>query len=659
LSSFAARHQVEHVVLLILILVNAGLGLTPFNHYGESTDERSSFEYAAAALQAYSARYPWDAVGVLKYYGPAYLMFADLGSRLLLRWFPSWTLVDARHFINHLIFQVAVVSLYLLCLRFTTARASLIVAFLFSTQPMLFGHSFVNPKDVPFMALFLTAVTLGLWTWKQEGRRSRSARYTVSGAVVRWKAFASSLSAGWTGADRRKRKRTIVVALVTLAVLAELLVVKGLLLPSVESTVARAYDGTSFAPINQWFSRVAAHADQLPVEAYLDKTRRLYQMVQLPAAVLLSIPALLALRATFPEAARSLRPLRWLADLGLSDRRLAQGIVLGGISLGLATSIRTVGFFAGVLVSMVAVMRARERSIVPLVLYWGAACMACYATWPYLWEAPFERFLESARILMSFPYSGDVLYMGMVMDSPPMPWHYVPYSILAQSTVPMVILAVTGLAIGLRLAFSGKLPWDLLSVLLVWFVLPTASVGILGAIVYDGSRQFLFVFPPLLLLGGIAVEAILARLRLWALRVAFVVLIFAPGLTAIMTLHPYEHAYYSVIVGGVRGAYRSYELDPWCTSYREAMEILNSMAPSGARIAVAPPMHLAAPFARPDLDLLELRWEADNETFGADFAMSCTRANLDLEFFPEYPIAWEVKADGGVLTVLRDLRGSR
>lgn len=39
--------------------------------------------------------------------------------------------------------------------------AAFATAVLFSTQPLLWGHTFINPKDPPFLTLFLPSVCLG------------------------------------------------------------------------------------------------------------------------------------------------------------------------------------------------------------------------------------------------------------------------------------------------------------------------------------------------------------------------------------------------------------------------------------------------------------------------------------------------------------------
>jgi hypothetical protein len=68
---------------------------------------------------------------------------------------------SAWHLINFLFFQVGVYFLYRLSTRWMKPYAALAAAALFSWQPMLWGHAFINPKDPPFLSFFLASICLG------------------------------------------------------------------------------------------------------------------------------------------------------------------------------------------------------------------------------------------------------------------------------------------------------------------------------------------------------------------------------------------------------------------------------------------------------------------------------------------------------------------
>lgn len=160
-----------HFPFVALVLISLLAGGFTFQMYGASWDEPNFYAYAAAVPYAYSIRERLSGQFDLeksfgpfaeahKMYGPAYLLIAGLPAKFLnsvfqVNWYASW------HLVNFLSFQAGVVFLYLLCLRWLNSRAAFWAACLFSTQPILWGHAFINPKDIPFMSFFLTTVYLG------------------------------------------------------------------------------------------------------------------------------------------------------------------------------------------------------------------------------------------------------------------------------------------------------------------------------------------------------------------------------------------------------------------------------------------------------------------------------------------------------------------
>ena len=93
-----------------------------------------------------------------------------------------------------------------------------------------------------------------------------------------------------------------------------------------------------------------------------------------------------------------------------------------------------------------------------------------------------------------------------------------------------------------------------------------------------------------------AVRAPLAHWLLWGL-------ILAPGIWGIARLHPYEYAYFNAYAGGLRGTPSEFDQEYWCTSYREAMGYVNTVAEPGAIVFSGRSLYAAVPFARPDLVL--------------------------------------------------------
>ena len=182
---------------------------------------------------------------------------------------------------------------------------------------------------------------------------------------------------------------------------------------------------------------------------------------------------------------------------------------------------------------------------------------------------------------------------------------------------------------------------------LLWCALPILGFVLTRSPLYDNFRQVLFVLPPLFVLAGVAFEAVHdARLRL-----AIMALAVLPGIVACAQLHPYEYIYYNRLVGGVRGAFRNYELDYWGTSYREAADYLAAVAPANATIWVEGPTHLLQLYARPDLKIYSTYESPRLDQY--DYVVALSRFNLDLSSYPAAPIIHVIQRDGAALTVIK------
>ena len=156
--------------IYILLAANILVGLFVFRDYGFSWDEPLFYDYADALGYAYSPT-EWFSghFDVDKSYGasgddhktrgPAYLFLAREPVYLL----ESLGLdsASAWHLVNFLFFQLGVYFLYRLSIRWINPSAAFAASALFSWQPLLWGHAFINPKDPPFLIFFLASVCLG------------------------------------------------------------------------------------------------------------------------------------------------------------------------------------------------------------------------------------------------------------------------------------------------------------------------------------------------------------------------------------------------------------------------------------------------------------------------------------------------------------------
>lgn len=157
----------EHFFILLLITFNFLLGIKALPDYGESWDEARLYEYGGQSLNAYRALFD-PAIPVdfgdddLRYYGPAYFMGMSLLVSGVQNLFPNLVSIDLWHLGNFLSLQFGLICFYFLLRRYVDVLPALLTTTLFSTQPLMWGHGFINPKDIPFMAFFTASVYFGL-----------------------------------------------------------------------------------------------------------------------------------------------------------------------------------------------------------------------------------------------------------------------------------------------------------------------------------------------------------------------------------------------------------------------------------------------------------------------------------------------------------------
>ena len=165
-----SRPLSKHIPFILLILALLVFGLFTAADYGLSWDEPLFYEYGEALGYAYTPanwfRTDFDLNNAYgssgddhKTRGPAYLILARTPVHAL-----ESLGVDspsAWHLVNFLTFLLGVYFIYRLSLRWMSEWAAFGAAALFSTQPLLLGHAFINPKDMPFLVFFTGALLFG------------------------------------------------------------------------------------------------------------------------------------------------------------------------------------------------------------------------------------------------------------------------------------------------------------------------------------------------------------------------------------------------------------------------------------------------------------------------------------------------------------------
>jgi tetratricopeptide (TPR) repeat protein len=191
--------------------------------------------------------------------------------------------------------------------------------------------------------------------------------------------------------------------------------------------------------------------------------------------------------------------------------------------------------------------------------------------WPFALQSPVRNVIESYKVMAHFPDTFRQIFEGKVEWSDFMPWYYLPESMAI--TIPLIVIA--GLLLFVlysRSIFKSKNPY-LISVIVFTVLFPVVFVIYEKSNLYSSWRQFLFLYPPLVLIAAIGFESCIGRMKrkvfIWGAMVFMVILSVHP-LKFMINNNPYYYLYYNQFVGGLKGAYANFETDYYFVSQTEA-----------------------------------------------------------------------------------------
>jgi hypothetical protein len=614
----------QHLPIIILILVNLVIGTAVVQDFGESWDEPIHNAYGVKSMQAYqdlltSGNLPSFRIGDPVNYGPAYTMTDLLLGQGLHTLVPAWSAIDGRHFVDFITFQIGIVSLYFLSKKWMSKWAAFGVATLFSTQPLLWGHAFMNPKDIPFLGFFLASVTLGIYMVD-------SLPASIDQASHRQPDLWSirQLRDEWEQA--RDSWKKVGVAFLVIYLLPILGMITGISNLLVSIVVNYLYHADKTSRLGAWFSRYAANAAQIPVSNYIHRAQAILFRLEIYYALGGLMIGLLIFPWIFPRYFRRFIRQGLIPFPKRTLRLYSYPMVLvAGLILGYTTSIRIAAPYAGILVFLYAFYKSWRKAILLLIPYASIAILITYLTWPFLWADPLNHLIESMTLMSRFPFQERILFQNIHYLPADLPRYFLPYLITVQLTEPVLILFLLGFVLITWNFIKGRQLEPLLMTIL-WLILPVLLIIFYHSTLYDNFRQYLFLLPPIFITAGIGLEAIFKKIKWIPVQALILSILLLPGVFADVSLHPYQYVYYNSLVGGVRGAYHKYELDYWGTSYREAAQYVNATAPQNANIVVLGPVKSFQDFARPDLTITPI--QSAREGIRYTFVVSDNRLDL-------------------------------
>jgi 4-amino-4-deoxy-L-arabinose transferase-like glycosyltransferase len=284
--------------------------------------------------------------------------------------------------------------------------------------------------------------------------------------------------------------------------------------------------------------------------------------------------------------------------------------------------------------------------------------------WPWSVLDPLNPFRAVEYFSHFFEKPWQELFDGRLTSVPAMPRSYVPTLFALKLPAILSVLGFGGAVGALVAAFRREVAANRRAVFLLVALaalLPLAVTIVLRPAMYNGIRHFVFVLPPLAVLGGLSGVFLFeiawrwSRVAAVAAAAVFVVGVSVPVI-AMVRLHPYEYTHFNWFSGGVAGARDRYMLDYWGLSFKQASQALlaklaerHETKPRGRRWKIA----VCGPHRSPQVELgpdFETTWDPE----GADFAMMLGEfycAKLDA------PRLVEIVRDGVVYATVYDIRG--
>jgi dolichyl-phosphate-mannose-protein mannosyltransferase len=351
---------------------------------------------------------------------------------------------------------------------------------------------------------------------------------------------------------------------------------------------------------------------------------------------------------------------------------------LVGTGFGLAFGSRIMGAFGGLelLVALAFIVGAEARAegiaaagsrLLHFILALLPAMLLAYLVmalvWPWAVVDPRNPFRALEYFSRFFEKPWSELFAGTVTLVTDMPRSYVPTLFALKLPEIFFALGLSGAAGALVKTGRRDIPFRRRAVLLLVALaalLPLAIAIALRPAMYNGIRHFMFVLPPLAILGGLAAAWSVDAMRGISFMPIAAGIVFALGLAfpviEIGRLHPYEYTYFNWLSGGVRQARERYMLDYWGLSFKQASETLRARLvdrrenkPSGRRWKLA----VCGPHRSPQVELgpdFETTWDPK----GADFAMMLGEFYCR-EF--DAPLLVEVVRAGVTYARVYDIRG--
>jgi len=628
------------------------LGYNIVTDFGESRDEIFRYRYATKSIAAYLDNAP----GEQDDRGNSYLMLAKVGSDLITTMHTDWNTIDAWHFMHFLSFLMGIFFLYLICLQFVGKWAAFGAVLLFNSQPLLFGHAFINPKDIPFMSFFIASIATGLLMVQSLLKISSREVNDFVSPGDKSELITDKLNRDWRGVPRSKRLIYLAISALSIGLIIGLILANGFVREQITLLIQQAYNAEPSSLLGAVFYHMTENLTEIPVESYVQKGLNLFQRIAPICVGMILILNGILVYSLFPITTKwvwneHIKPFLKELSFYLTNIKVLEA----GIFLGLCTSIRVLGPASGFLISIYLLLKRRRKSVPILIAYFLIAIITTYITWPNLWDSPVNNYSQSFNKAADFTWAGRILFAGKEYTAYSLPRSYLPTLISLQLTESVVLIFLVSMIVASIKLRNSSIEWQKLLIIALWLFVPVFTVVVVQPTMYSNFRHFLFIVPPIFIFCSIGLQGIFERIKALPVYILLLMILVLPNIYWIVNLHPYEYVYYNNAIGGVRGAFRSYELDYWTTSYKETTEYINKVTPKNANVVVWGPDHIVERYAREDLNIQKYHQGDEIDTPPGTYVIISTNLNKDINLYPMATQLFQTGRDGAVFAVVKVL----
>ena len=279
--------------------------------------------------------------------------------------------------------------------------------------------------------------------------------------------------------------------------------------------------------------------------------------------------------------------------------------------------------------------------------------------WPFALESIISNPFTALDEMTNFSTGIQMLFEGKHYWSDNLPWYYIPkWQMMA---APIAVLLGFILSFALLFKAKSKDVGMLFFLILFAGVFPIVYAISQDSAVYDGMRQFLFVYPMFVVTAAFGWSLLAKVVENKAAEYGSLALLFGLlllPLTWMIKNHPYQYVYVNEVFGGVTST--NYETDYWMTSGKELMEWFVENVPEAKTdenvlIALSDNTQALLHYLKPFLDKKQIRgtWvkydrreDRDDWDYIISFHRFKNEGLIESGAWPLAEVIHEVKVDG-------------